>query len=321
MSFTSDIKKELIARNNSEARTVAEKKAGLSAFVRTSGSLGWKDGDPAFFLVSETENVAEFFMHEFFETFGFELFVSNATMDRMSGRDKLILQCPSVCSEEVLIGLRLLKEGGGEFKEGISSLLVSDERRRIAYVRGAFLGGGSCILPSEGAKTGYHLEIVFSERKAAKDFCKILEGFELLAKLTERKETFLVYIKSKEVISDFLAVIGAENALKKFSALVERRDESNRDNRARNCMAGNADKAAIAAVKQVVAIQKLFDKGILAELSDELKALAEARMKNPTMSLQELADHLKVSKSCLNHRMRRLMELAEREDNTETTEE
>ena len=69
MSFTSDIKKELIARNNSEARTVAEKKAGLSAFVRTSGSLGWKDGDPAFFLVSETENVAEFFMHEFFEKF------------------------------------------------------------------------------------------------------------------------------------------------------------------------------------------------------------------------------------------------------------
>jgi DNA-binding protein WhiA len=75
-------------------------------------------------------------------------------------------------------------------------------------------------------------------------------------------------------------------------------------------MAGNADKTAIAAVKQVVALQKLVDRGGLEDLSEELKVLAETRLKNPSMSLQELADYFKISKSCLNHRMRRLMTLA-----------
>ena len=314
MSFTSELKKEIVSRGLGGVKKggAAERKAGLSAFVRTSGALGLKDGKPSFFIVSETENVAEFFMNEFLETFGVELFVTNATMDRMSRRDKLLLQCPPVHTEEVLNQLGLLKRQSGGFKEGISSSLISTERARIAYIQGAFLGGGSCTLPSERGKTGYHLEIVFSEKKVAQDFCDLLCEFELIAKLTERKDTFVVYIKSKEVLSDFLSVIGATNALRKFSAVVEKRDEANYDNRARNCMAGNADKAAVAAVNQVLAIQKLREKGTLTELSEELQILAKTREANPAMSLQELADLLKISKSCLSHRMRRLMEIAEK---------
>ena len=127
--------------------------------------------------------------------------------------------------------------------------------------------------------------------------------------MTKRKDTHVVYIKSKEQISDFLAVIGAKKALKRLSVLVEQRDRANHDNRAQNCMAGNADKTAIAAVKQVVALKKLEETNFK-DLSEELSALACARLKNPTMSLQELASLTGVSKSCLNHRMRKLMELA-----------
>ncbi len=312
MSFTSDIKKEIISRGEKElGKSEQAKKAGLSAFIRTSGAIGIQNGIPAFFLVSETENVAEFFMSVFSSLFGFELSVTHATMDRMSGRDKLILQCAPSRSGEVLKALGLLKRTGLEIKEGIASSLISREEGKIEYIRGAFLGGGSCTLPNENAKTGYHLEIVFSERKTARDFCSLLNEFELIAKLTERKETYVVYIKSKELISDFLSVIGTENALRKLSALVEKRDEANRNNRTRNCMAGNADKAAIAAVKQVFAIEKLSKQGGFVALSEDLRALAKARLENPTMSLQELADYFKVSKSCLNHRMRKLMELAE----------
>ena len=310
MNFTSDVKKEIISRGIGLKRDgLAEKKAGLSAFVRTCGTMGIKDGVPTFFLVSETENVTEFFINLFLETFGFELYISNVTMDRMSGRDKLLLQCPAANSETVLKELGLLKRTGG-FKEGISSKLISDDERKIAYLRGAFLGGGSCTLPNEEGKTGYHLEIVFSERKVAMDFCDVLAEFELIAKLVERKETYVVYIKSKELISDFLAVIGATSCLKKFSVFVEKRDEANRKNRARNCISGNADKAAIASVNQVLAIRKLAEHDTWKELSDDLKTLARERLKNPSMSLQELADYLGVSKSCLNHRMRKLMETA-----------
>ena len=312
MSFTSDVKKELvgIGIGGKKANAAAVKRAGISAFIRTSGALGVKDGTPAFFLVSETENVAEFFMRIFYETFETELSVTHATMDRMSGRDKLVLQCPPAFAVEALRLLGLLKKDGKDFKTGIARTLVKDEESGIAYIRGAFLGGGSCVLPSANG-AGYHLEIVFSEKKTAQDFCDLLASFEVIAKLAVRKETYVVYIKSKELISDFLSVIGAENSLRKFNTFLEKRDEANRDNRARNCISGNADKTAIAAVKQVVSLQKLEERTHFKGLSEELVTLAKARLKHPTMSLRELAELLGISKSCLNHRMRKLMETAE----------
>ncbi len=301
MSFTSDIKKEIIHRG---LHTDEERIAALSAFVRTSGFVGEKDGAPSFFIVSETENVAEFFMAAFAETFKVDLSVTHATMDRMSGRGKLLLQCPPAHVKRVLESLYLLSG------EGIDERLLDTEEEQIAYVKGAFLGGGSCTLPSVGAKTGYHLEIVFSNRETAQDFGDLLDGLEMLVGLVKRKDTFVVYIKSKEVISDFLSIVGAEHTLHKFSALVEKRDRANQSNRAQNCMASNADKTAIAAVKQVVAIKKLQTSSLYSDLSEELKQLATERVKNATMSMQELADYLKISKSCLNHRMRKLIELA-----------
>ena len=314
MNFTSDVKKEMI---NHGVKDGGARLSEMSAFLRTCGTFGVKDGQPTFFLVSETENVAEYFMSQFSKIFDAELFVTHATRDRMSGRDKLLLQCPPAVAAEVLKTLRLVGKNG-ELRKGISASLVSDEAKEIAYIRGAFLGGGSCTLPMDNGTTGYHLEIVFNDKKTAKDFCLVLSEFEILAKLAERKETFVAYIKSKEQISDFLAVVGAHNALKKLSELVERRDEGNRTNRARNCMSGNADKAAIAAVKQVVALKKLEESGGFTLLSEELKQLAKARLDNPSMSLQELADKLCVSKSCLNHRMRKLMSMAAlKEENNE----
>ena len=316
MNFTLDVKKEIMNRGLALSSDVTgENIAGISAYLKTSGDVGVKDGVPAYYFVSETEKVAEFFMQTFFETFGMELLVSHATMDRMSGRDKLVLQCPSDRTGEAVKRMKLVKRTGA-VREGISPSLVSTEGRTLAYIRGAFLGGGSCTVPSEGGKTGYHLEFVFSERKTARDFCGLLLSMDVIAKVTERKETFIVYIKSKEIISDFLSLIGVETALKKFSQLVEKRDKANNVNRARNCIAGNADKSAIASVKQVVALKKLMQTAEYTELNAELKSVAKARVNQPSKSLQELADYLGVSKSCLNHRLRKLMELAkDKEEN------
>ena len=118
----------------------------------------------SFYFVSETENVAEFFMNAFAETFSSALYVSHATMDRMSGRDKLVLQCPADGAAEIAKELGLLKRTGG-LREGIAASLISDDAKKIAYIRGAFLGGGSCTGPSEDGKTGYHLEFVFFDKK------------------------------------------------------------------------------------------------------------------------------------------------------------
>ncbi|MBR4942644.1 MAG: DNA-binding protein WhiA [Clostridia bacterium] len=314
MSFTSDLKKEIINRGIGKGKEgEAERKAALSAFVRTSGFLGENKGVPSFFIVSETENVAEFFMDAFSKTFNSELFVTRATMDKMSRRDKLLLQCPSANVETVLRELRLIKRTGG-IREGISSSLIATDEQKIAYAKGAFLGGGSCTVPTEGGKAGYHLEFVFSDKATAEDFCDLLAAFELIVRLVERKETFVAYMKSKEAISDFLAIIGMRHSLKKFSELVEQRDKANHDNRAQNCLAGNADKTAMAAVKQVLAIKKLMDWTGFTELSEELKSTANARLQHSEMSLIELANQLGISKSCLNHRLRKLLELSQKLD-------
>ena len=231
-------------------------------------------------------------------------------MDRMSGRDKLVLACMSENPEKLLRELGLLKRGGGEFSSGISRRTVPDEDCAIAYIKGAFLGGGSCILPAEGGKTGYHLEFVFPEKRTAEEFRGLLAEEELISKVVERSGAAVVYIKSKETISDFLSILGAESSLKKFSELVERRDEANRSNRAANCFSGNADKSATAAVRQVLAIRAIEREEGLENLETELKETARARLENPSLSLKELAEKLEISKSCLNHRMRKIEELA-----------
>ena len=207
MSFTTDVKKEIISRGittGGEDGRLA-RAAALAAFIGTSGITGVKDGEPHFFIVSETENVAEFFMQLFTELFGFELSITNATMDRMSGRDKLLLQCPAEKQEEVLKTLGFLKRTGG-FRDGLSGSIIKEDYQKIAYIQGAFLGGGSCTLPSEVGKTGYHLEVVFPDKKLANDFCNLLAELYVNAKVVERKENFVAYIKSKEVksICDYL---------------------------------------------------------------------------------------------------------------------
>lgn len=235
-------------------------------------------------------------------------------MDKMSGRDKLVLQCPVEHSGEILARLGLFKEG----RRGIFLRDFEKTRRRQGmcarlYQRSIF-GGRELYSARKGRRKdlGYHLEFVFPEKRAADDFRRLLDDAELLAKVVERNGCAVVYIKSKETISDFLSVVGAANALKKFSHLVEKRDEANNSNRAANCFSGNADKSATAAVRQVLAIRAIEETSGLDSLDAELKETAEARLNNPALSLKELAQRLGISKSCLNHRMRKIEEISAR---------
>ena len=134
MNFTSDIKKEIISRGSVPGRRgEGECKAAISAFLRTSGDVGLRDGIPTFYFVSETENVAEFFMSLFVETFGVELYISHATMDKMSKRDKLVLQCPAENAAEIAKALGLVKKTG-ELRDGIASTMIDTEEKTISYI-------------------------------------------------------------------------------------------------------------------------------------------------------------------------------------------
>ena len=134
--------------------------------------------------------------------------------------------------------------------------------------------------------------------------------FEVLAKLVTRKDSAVVYIKSKEVISDILNVMQAYGCLGKLNRLVERKDKSNNDNRVSNCSVSNIDKAVTASVTQTKYIEIISQTIGLQSLSKNLFDVAEARLADRNASMQELADRLKISKSCINHRMRKIADIA-----------
>ena len=181
MNFTSDVKKELMKLPCGKE----ESRAALSAYFSACGVFAESGtGEPEFFLVSETERVAEFFTGLFYNLFGERLIVSRAVKDRLSGRSRLILECPRG-AKNALETLELYKPGAG-FTVGVPQVFKKNDAARRAYICGAFLGGGSITLPADGKKTGYHLEIAFpaeedGESAVAEEFAALAETDDFAA--------------------------------------------------------------------------------------------------------------------------------------------
>lgn len=300
MNFTTEIKRDLIGK-------LPEKRCCrlslLGGFLDTSGtwSLGTGGRPDGFSFTSESEEVAEFLLRLTEALFGIRMEVARAVRDRRRGRDKLTFG--------------YFGEGAGAYVDEITDMNPSSgfgDCCARAYLKGAFLGSGSCTLPHEGTKTGYHLEIGFHcdySDLAAEDLRALLERFQVLASIALRGEAAVIYLKSREAISDFLDVVGARSAMKTLENVSAAREESNRENRAFNCTSGNADRSAIASVEQVVAFKALRASGVLATLPQPLQDAADARLSHPEQTLAELAAGLGITKSCLNHRFRKLMTL------------
>lgn len=310
-TFTEELKSEIIQK---PIRRGCCRIAFLSAYIRTSGSVISVDGNYGFEIVTENERTAEYVCDLFETVFETPLTVAAADIDLKSGRDKLKFECVGENSYKILEALGILQKrrDGVSLKFGISDSLFVDDDCMCAYIKGAFLGGGSCTLPEEQtySRTGYHFEVVFSNRVAASDYCELLCGFEVLAKLVTRKDTAVVYVKSKEVISDLLNVMQANKCLKKLNRIVEKKDKRNNENRVSNCSVSNIDKALTASVAQIKAIEVISQTMGLKNLKANLFEVAEARLADKNASMQELADRLKISKSCINHRMRKIFALA-----------
>ena len=184
---------------------------------------------------------------------------------------------------------------------------------RRAYLRGAFLGGGSVNKP-EG---DYHLELVTGNEDFAKSLVRVMKTFKLTAKLTERKEDTIIYLKGGDAITIFLQVIGAHNALLAFENVRVVKDMRNQVNRLVNCETANLQKTVNAAVRQVDYIKLLSEALGLENLPQSLREAAEIRLKFPEATLQELVDITGgvVTKSGMNHRLRKLVEIAQQVEN------
>ncbi|MGN0807542.1 MAG: DNA-binding protein WhiA [Candidatus Coproplasma sp.] len=310
-NFTEEIKNEIVS---SSIEKECCRIAFLSAFVHLSGSIISKNGVYGFEIVTENEGTALYVKLLFYKSFNVELVLNGVQYDSKSGKDKYKLEYLGQDALTILEKLGIVKSRNGELSLifGIDPKIIKSECCKLAYIKSAFLGGGSCTLPEEQtySRTGYHFEVVFSNRIAANDFCELLCEFEILAKCVLRKDSAVVYLKSKEVISDILNLIQADKSLKKLNKIVEFKDQSNNANRVSNCSVSNIDKTVKASVAQIKAIEIISQTVGLQSLASNLFELAEARLADPEASMQELADRLGISKSCLNHRMRKIMAIS-----------
>lgn len=310
-SFTEDIKNEITSSPISDR---GEMLAMLSAFIRTSGSIISYGGVYGFELVTENERTGEYFMDMLETSFSIFPKISGAKFDVLTKKDKLAFQCVDGNSENLLKEMKILRQGAdGKFLVfSLDDGLIETAERRRAFLKGAFLGGGSCTLPDGGeySRSGYHFEVVFSNKLVANGFCELLLDFEVLSKSVSRKDNAVVYVKSKEVISDILYEMSCVKCLEKLNRVVEAKDLRNNANRVNNCSVSNIDKTLTASVKQVQAIEIISETIGLKRLPKPLFEVATGRLADTNASMQELSQRLGISKSCLNHRFRKIQEMA-----------
>ena len=248
----------------------------------------------------------------------FELALTTAKSGSKAGKQICSLQVPYGFSKQILVDFGLMTMDGEElsgFLSGVPFDLLKKENEKRAFLAGLFLGCGSVYVPSmsqeEEKRDGYHLEFQFDDEDYAEDVVKLFDYFAISAKTSDRGDHKLVYFKDKDDVVKVLVLFDLSECVLKLQTIINERETANSLNRAIICETANMDKTFAAASKHLLAIGKIYSFGLFEALTPALKQTAQARMDKPESSLQDLADELGVSKSCLNHRLRKLVEIAD----------
>ena len=191
----------------------------------------------------------------------------------------------------------------------INSNLKQDEQLARLYIREAFIKSGSMNDPSKK----YHLQIMFKENQKAEEMRLLLKNFDINAKIIKKEKEYMLYLKDGEEISNFLALIGANNSVLRFEEVRVIKETRNEINRIVNCETANLNKTINASVKQIEDINFIKKMKKFSSLPDSLKEIAQVRLENPDMPLAELGKQLQkpISKSGVNHRLKKISEIAE----------
>ncbi|MBP1890391.1 DNA-binding protein WhiA [Clostridium moniliforme] len=309
MSFSSKVKGEICRYSDiSKEETLAE----ISAIMKVSGTIAFSGGGLAFRITTENPASARLIFTLLKEHFN----IHSKLMVKKSNSLKKNNIYMVVIDEEM--GVRGLLEETGILKEidGVMSLdytidpkMVDNDDTKRAYIRGAFLGGGSISNPE---KT-YHLEFVTHSEEYARDLCELINSCGLNSKVIQRKNSFIIYIKEGEQIVDLLNILGAHTCLLELENIRIKKEMRNNVNRLVNCETANLSKTVNAAVRQVESIKLIQENIGLQRLPKNLQEIAELRLEYPEESLKELGEMLEppVGKSGVNHRLRKIEKIAE----------
>ena len=199
--------------------------------------------------------------------------------------------------------------GEPEPEDTVKGLLIQQSCCKRAYIRGAFLAGGSISDPNKS----YHFEIVCRSIPQAEQLRDVINSFDMDAKIVARKKYQVVYLKEGSQIVDILNIMEAHVALMNLENVRILKEMRNSVNRKVNCETANISKTVNAAVKQLADIEYIRETAGLSYLPENLKEMALLRLEYPDAPLAELGTYLNppVGKSGVNHRLRRISEMAD----------
>lgn len=294
MSFSSDVKKEIIEIEMNECCLKAER-YGLLLFGRSFAPSSIS-------IMTELEFVADKYAEAVYEISSKKAHClkSKSGKHTVSVRDKEQRH-------------RLLEEFGHEGREvglRINYGNFAEDCCLSAFIRGVFLACGTVTSPERE----YHLEFAVPYRNLSRDLVKVFDDFEKIRpRISSRNSQNIVYLKDSSMIEDVLALMGAGISSMKLMNVKIYKEIRNNVNRKVNFENANMDRSLRAAYKQIEAIKKLKKSQCLNSLPEEIQELAELRLHNPEMSLSELGESLKspLSRSAVNHRFMKIQRIAE----------
>lgn len=307
MSFSMIIKDEV--SKVEENRT--EKLAELSAILRNSSII-----NKNLQITVENNSVARRIFTLFKDIYDI---IPVITVRRRSGLNNNLIYILTINNnyKEILRDLSIIDSNNYLLQVPHNYIIADDDDIR-AYLRGVFMTSGSVNDPKTSR---YHLEIVVDSVEYATFINNILNNFSLNSKIIRREKNYMIYIKEAEKISDFLRIIKAYSGVMYFEDIRIYRDHKNMTNRLNNCEQANMDKIFLTANKQLKDVKIIEDNGLMEMLDLKLREAVFYRTKYPESSLAELADIMSkelgysISKSGLNHRFRKLRNLAEQINN------
>ncbi len=296
MSFSSRVKEELCKRNVNKKCCALAECYGVLLFCNS-----WTSREAR--IVTESDAFARRLPILFRKAFHMD-FDQRPEPGERGKRVFLITEPTKLAALDKAYGY----DSGRLLNRTLNFPVVEEDCCKLAFCRGAFLAGGAVTDPEKD----YHLEWVTGHIAVSRAFPVILRELGFEAKQTTRKANHVTYVKHSDTLSDLLTALGAPvSAMEVINTRMEK-DIRNGVNRRVNCDAANLDKAVQAAQEQIAAIEKLERKGILSTLPEKLRQTARLRLELPEYTLSELAEQFDppVSKSCLNHRLRKLLTLA-----------
>lgn len=300
MSFSNDVKNEL---SRIETNDQCCDKAELLGLLRMSGAIIIRGSNVGIHFSTENAALARRVLQLLKSNYQVQTEVVITRSRRLKKNNRYqvrVIPAPQV--SKALTELQLLS-----VESDLKNPLLNNHCCKRTFLRGAFLGGGSISRPS----SDYHLEMVTGNEDFAHSIIKVMHSFSLKAKLTDRKNDFIVYLKDGESITKFLSVIGAHNSMMDFENVRIVKEMRNNVNRVVNCETANLNKVVKAAVRQINCIKYIEQHLGLNQLPQALQDTARLRLEYPDASLNELVEYSGgIGKSGINHRLKKLQEMA-----------